>query len=128
MGITATYLDLRSMASVTPYRWLDPDAHSVASSFPHHSPQTLVSGELAAGWGMEQAILVTIERDEDGCYVISDEVFFVYGDGPTFALALQDYRRSLLDYYELVAAGARENAFDQALLRRLNLYIGPTDR
>jgi hypothetical protein len=86
------------------------------------SLQVSLMGEIAPGWEIIQLLLVTIEQDEDGCYIASDDEFTVYGDGDTPDEALQDYVVSLIDYYELLAVRARDN---RELLHHLQKYLNP---
>lgn len=53
-------------------------------------------------------LLITLEQDEDGLYLASDDQFAVYGDGETLAEALKDYIVSLIEYFEILAAHATE--------------------
>lgn len=82
-------------------------------------------GPIAPGWEMITPLVVRVEQDDDGSYVIDEETFMVYGSGETLAAAQQDYVASLLEYYQLVADGARENLHDQATLRKLKTYLQP---
>jgi hypothetical protein len=71
-----------------------------------------------------QPLLVRLEKNEDGSFVVSDEVFVVYGVGDTEREALQDYLVSLVDYYELLAERAIEDDPEtQALFLRLQSYF-----
>jgi hypothetical protein len=44
---------------------------------------------------------LTTQQDEDG-YIVSDEVFFMYGEGSTAEEALKDYEESISDYREML--------------------------
>jgi hypothetical protein len=68
-------------------------------------------------------LLVLIEQEGDGWFVLSDNIFPVYGDGGTLEEARADYVRSLIDYYELLATRAPENAQDADELVHLRVYL-----
>jgi hypothetical protein len=89
--------------------------------------QFLLLGTIAPGWRLVQPLAIQLEQDEDGCYVVSDKVFAVYGVGDTPLEAQQDYITSLIDYYELLAARAEENdPPSQSLFDHLRLYFNPS--
>ncbi len=69
---------------------------------------SILSGELAPGWQIREPIFVRIEIDEDGRFLASDYISVVYGDGETAAAALNDYKQSLIEYYNLTAAEEAE--------------------
>jgi hypothetical protein len=112
----------RLTQSTRPSVVVSPSAWSPILSSPL---QYLLSGSVWSGWRLVQPLLLTLERDEDGCYIASDDQFAVYGDGGTLAEALQDYIVSLIEYYEILAARADDDLPTQALFRRLRLYLNP---
>ena len=57
---------------------------------------------IALGWRITQLLRVNLEQDEDGCYLVSDNVSVVYGIGDTRFEAEQDYIVSLIEYYQLL--------------------------
>jgi hypothetical protein len=85
----------------------------------------LCYGELAPGWRITQPLLLTIDRDEDGYYIVSDDQSAVYGDGDTRVEALKDYIESLIDYYQLLAMRAESDPPTQALFHRLRSCLRP---
>jgi hypothetical protein len=78
---------------------------------------------LQADWRFQRPLVVDIQRDEQGAYLISDDDFLVYGVGTTMHDAYRDFVVSLVEYYELVAAS--DDPYDQAELRRLQVYVQP---
>ena len=102
-----------------------PVSKPAASAFSPETPQYPLEGEITRGWELSQPLWITVEREEDGYYVLSDDLFLVYGEGETFRAALQDYIVSLIDYYQLVAKGAKRGPLDQALFGRLRRYLRP---
>ena len=79
-----------------------------------HIPKALtcISGKIGQGWVITQPLAIQIEKEEDGSYIVCDEIFFVFGVGGTDIDAMLDYETSLTEYYELVADGIRSNPHD----------------
>jgi hypothetical protein len=65
---------------------------------------TNLIGEIAPGWKLIQPLPVLIQQDEDGEYLVTDEVFHVYGEGATSDAAQQDYIQSLVEYHALISS------------------------
>jgi hypothetical protein len=88
-------------------------------------PEAMVGlfGEILRGWQIRQLLPIQISREEDGSFIVSDDIFFVYGEGSSQEDALHDYVASLTEYYEIVAEGARSEPFDQSQFKHLQLYI-----
>jgi hypothetical protein len=82
----------------------------------------LLFGPLVSGLQLSRPLLVTSEQDEDGLYIVADDVFGVYGDGESEQEALEDYKVSLVDFYEL-ASQDDDTAHSRALLSLLKQYI-----
>ena len=74
------------------------------------------------GWRLVNGLTINVEIDENREYVVSDDVFLVYGTGRTEFQAVQDYVVSLTEYYRLVEA-SRDDPFDRAEFRRLQVYL-----
>ena len=84
--------------------------------------QIILFGEITAEWKIVQPLPITIEQS-DGLYIANDEIFDVYGDGDTEYEAVEDYKISLLDCYQLAESRALEDEQNQALFDHLRLYI-----
>jgi len=84
-----------------------------------------VVGAIGNGWQLVEPLSVLVERDSDGWWVLSDEVFMVYGTGQTPREAYADYVQSLIEYRGLVAEGAANSAHDRLELERLDHYLHP---
>ena len=85
---------------------------------------TLPAGMIAPSWELTHPLTLTVSADEDGWFVVSDDVFHVYGDGETLDNARQDYIVSLIDYYRLVerdALGGEDS--DRCEFERAQTYI-----
>jgi hypothetical protein len=86
--------------------------------------QFFLSGNITPTLEIIQPLLLTAERDDDGSYLISDDLFGVYGDGPSISESLTDYMVSLGDYYTILSVRAMD---DSHLIReqfdRLQRYL-----
>lgn len=83
-------------------------------------------GRVAPGWVLARPMMVLLELDEDGSYVVSENTFTVYGVGQTTIEAQQDYINSLIEYYELLQKDvASGDPPTQAQLSRLQSYLRP---
>jgi hypothetical protein len=87
--------------------------------------QVELLGAIAPGWTLIQPLPVWIKQDEDGDYLVSDEKFFVYGEGATIPAARRDYIDSLIEYYTIVAS--YDDLPSQELLASLQDYLQPTN-
>ena len=58
--------------------------------------------EFPPGWKVVKPISVTLEIDDDGTIIISDDIFFKYGAGDTQTEALNAYIENLTVYYEVL--------------------------
>lgn len=67
---------------------------------------TLYDSEIISGWRLIQPIQLTLEQEEDGTYILSDELFDEYGEGETLEQAKQDYVANLIAYYEILSERA----------------------
>jgi hypothetical protein len=99
--------------------------HKVTTStkLPVLKPQFVLLGKIADGWKIIRELQLAVERDDDGYYLVSDDEFFVYGEGETLVQARRDYIISLIEYYELVAR--HDDAPTQTLFRYLKSYLCP---
>ena len=88
--------------------------------------QFFLSGNITSRWQIIQPLLLTEEHDDDGSYLISDDLFEVYGDGSTAPDAIKDYIISLIDYYEILAISSQEDdELVKAQFHRLQRYLRP---
>jgi hypothetical protein len=89
------------------------------------SPVTFsISGEVLEGWEIIDPIFVTLERDEDGCFILSDDDFLVYGEGRTDEEAQTDYLKSLLDFYYLISdKAAKGDRYSNETLQKLQHHL-----
>ena len=76
-------------------------------------------------WELHNGLIVDIMIDDNGEFIVSDDVFLVYGTGQTQFGAIQDYVVSLVEYYRLVESSL-DDPFDQAEFQRLQIYLTHT--
>lgn len=72
-------------------------------------------------WQLTHPLMLNVEQDENGTFVISDDVFVMFGTGETEDEALQDYISTLIEYYELLAQKNDEPT--KQLFRHLQTYL-----
>jgi hypothetical protein len=78
-------------------------------------------GKVSHGFELVQALPVHVERDQDGSYLVSDLLFGVYGQGPNENEASADFGVSLVEYYDIMAAGV--NPETRAVVNHLRAYL-----
>ncbi len=87
---------------------------------------TTLSDELLPGWQIRRPISVRIEIDDEGRFVVSDLISVVYGEGETAAAALDDYKRSLIEYYTMTATEEDEgDPFAHQQMEQFRLHLLP---
>ena len=79
-------------------------------------------GPILGQWQIVQPLLISIERGDD-VFLVSDDLFALYGQGDDIAEALEDYLASLTEYYELLSLHHDEPSV--ALFNRLSSYLQP---
>lgn len=62
-----------------------------------------MKGKVAPGWEIIQPLRLVLDRETDGTYLVSDDIFNVYGQGITAKIAVFDYLISLREYYQIVS-------------------------
>lgn len=87
--------------------------------------QITLLGQISLSWRLAQPLLITIERGDDS-YIVSDDVFSMYGIGDDAFAAMLDYVSVLTEYYNLLSSHHDEPSV--ALFRQLQGYLQPTGR
>ena len=99
--------------------WLDGETQLLFGSLVRFAPQE----PTVRGWELIQPLTVTIERDDDDSYIVTEDSFLVYGVGDSLGTALRDYVVSLVEYHDLIVARGSRNPLDQAQRDHLNTYL-----
>jgi hypothetical protein len=87
--------------------------------------QAYLVGRIHPNLFLVQPLQINIEIDEDETYVVSDDLFLVYGSGKNQSEAVKDYVQSLVEFYQIIEKNAVSNSFDNQLLTHLQTYIQP---
>ena len=85
------------MNNSVPYLTYDPEDQALRLSVSHINFELLI-GKIASNWEVTKPLLVKIEEENDGSYLVNEDLFAVYGVGDTSYSALQDYIASLIEY------------------------------
>ena len=67
-----------------------------------HMPPTILANKM----------IVSLETDEDGSFLVSDDLLLVWGQGESPMQALRDYAVSLTEYCDIVAGRKTGSFFD----------------
>lgn len=78
---------------------------------------------LPATWQLTRPLWLNVEQDGNGLFVISDDVFVMFGTGNTEEEALHDYVATLIEYYELLSQKNDEPT--KKLFWHLQTYLRP---
>jgi hypothetical protein len=97
------------------------------SAFSLGQTSTNLLGPLGSRWRIVQPLSVEVELDSEGWFVLSDDVFLVYGEGTTLESAWEDYRASLVEYCDIVKRDAPASAQVQAQYEQLTTIIRPCE-
>lgn len=123
MSVSIANPDITFVLGATDHGHPPAPSGSTVASYRVPAPQTALLGAIAPRWRLVQPLLLTFTRDAEGHCIFSDDQFLLYGDGDTPEAAYADYVQTLIHYYQSVEDGAQGNAYDVALLRRLQLYL-----
>lgn len=86
----------------------------------------LLTGEITPEWHLKQPVSLKIERDEDGSFIMSEEVFNIYGHGATPENAKEDFIIALVEYYEILKKYASVDDASKAMLDKFKrLWLPP---
>lgn len=89
------------------------------------APKIYLMGPLLPGWSVEQPLAIDVQIDEDGSFVVSDDVFLMYGVGATLEEAQHDHAVALIEYYTLTRDDALRNGPTRSMFRYLQRYLRP---
>jgi hypothetical protein len=103
--------------------WLRSDAARASAQSQRRN--LTFSGPLVGSWYLEIPLDLAVEI-EDRLYVVSDDIFLMYGAGDTLEKALDDYALSLIELVRLTEDSVRTNPHDAPLLAALRRYVRQT--
>ena len=72
--------------------------------------ELLLFGKFAAGLSILSPLKVSVEYEDDGSCLVSDDLFAVYGHGENRDKAIADYVTSLIEYFDLLELRERPRA------------------
>lgn len=98
---------------------------SLGVALPRIPRQISLFGHIARTWQLAQPLLITIEYG-DNAYIVSDDVFSIYGIGDDMLSATQDYVSALIEYYDVLSSHSDEPSV--RLFYRLQSYLQPIRR
>lgn len=82
----------------------------------------IIQGSIDSEWEIHSPIEVEIEHCDVNGFIVFDSVFHVSGTGETREEAVEDYKASLSEYYEIVVAEL-QNRPTIALKQHLETYL-----
>lgn len=98
---------------------------SLGTALPRASRQISLFGPIARAWRIAQPLLITIEYG-DNSYVVSDDIFSMYGIGDDMLSATQDYVSALTEYYDVLSS--HDDQPSVRLFHQLQGYLQPIRR
>lgn len=88
----------------------------------------LLTGTLDYGFRLNQPILVKVANHSDGTNVVTDDFSSTYGTGDTTTAAIQDYKLSLAESFEILLEDKESlGSALQRELTRLMAYVSQVD-
>lgn len=103
--------------------WISPPIELIPQYTPYEPSQVYLFGNIHPDYLLILPLPLNIERDNDGTFVISDDIFLVYGYGKDRLKAMKDYVNSFIDYFEAVKRNSDKNQFDKLLFSSLQTYM-----
>ena len=89
--------------------------------------QIVLMGPINHDLYLVQPLHLNVEQDQDGTFVVSDDIFLVYGNANNPSKAIEDYVTSLVEFYYLLQRGSAVNPFDHEQFAYLQTYIQTED-
>jgi len=121
-----------SFATSVTYRYSDKRKERVLDLRPIQYSDDVVAflyGDLSSiNYHVVQPLSINIEQEDDGTYVVSDDVFMVYGSGDDRVQAINDYAVSLSELYEILEREAASNDLVKRQFAHLQTYIQPKQK
>jgi len=83
----------------------------------------LPAGPIIPGWMIVSPIVIEIEKDDDGEFVVTDRFSTAYGNAASESEAISDYCLSLIDYYEILEGEFSKSIPAAIALMKLLAYV-----
>ena len=113
----------QSLANANSVRLRPAISAAVPAGVAQARPQTFLLGRVKPGLRVVSPLQIVFERDDDGSYIVSDDLFGIYGEGRNPAEAQRDYVVVLCDYYQLLAAHAATDEANRVVFEQLQRYV-----
>jgi predicted RNase H-like HicB family nuclease len=84
---------------------------------------TLNAGKIEDHWRLLRPLILVVDREEDGWWIVSDDVFDAYGDAASRPEALRQYICALIDHFEFLIREAEQNPSAKRELDHARLYL-----
>jgi len=94
----------------------------------YNIPRTvsLPPGRIEEEWALLRPIILLVEPEDDGWWIVSDDIFGVYGDAESLRRALHQYASGLIDEYDFFRREARHNPLAIPQWERMRKYLQPS--
>ncbi len=118
-----TTLLYRAVADISRLPIISNTSVKTIPSFERESPfDVYFMGKASKQVTFKMPLKININND-DGYYIVSDDLFLVYGEGKDQQAAMEDYLLSLVEFYDIVKEESSHDKFEAAQLKLLDLYI-----
>ena len=118
-----TILLYRAVADISRLPIISNTSVKTIPSFERESPfDVYFMGKASKQVTFKMQLKININND-DGYYIVSDDLFLVYGEGKDQQSAMEDYLLSLVEFYDIVKEESSHDKFEAAQLKLLDLYI-----
>lgn len=122
---SATEFTMRTGALIiTNYGYSKHIGTTVSMSKPLQLRSIELIGNIAPGWKLIRTLPVSVDIDEEGHFLLADDMFSIFGEGDNIADAQRDLVTSLIEYYNLISE--YEDEPSRELLGMLRKYLQPT--
>jgi len=89
------------------------------------NPGLYLIGPLDEKLRLVKPLSLRIEKDNSGLVILDDSVFNVYGTGETIKDAIEDYKQTLIEYYEIIVEVSNNGISEKDTLHLVEQYIHP---
>ena len=83
----------------------------------------LLGSSIIPGWEIREPLTVILEQSADNEFIVSDDIFHMYGVANSIGEAIRDYIAVMKEYYQHLSNATDEA--DSALFEHLRTYLRP---